>query len=490
MTELLENPNFKLGTDARGSENFLISKVLSAVNPENYQLAKAGLTGRNVNLYSLSGFLKGVTAENQSVAGRILKMASKETSLPSLTGMNSDAAVKYLDEISKLSSPKAKSLYIEGMSELSGDKIDDVLQIIRTAKPEDARYASSIISGMGRGLTKAQAEKMVQLIKQSGRNLSVNDAANISVLGTCDEIPVSKFLQRILNNKSIPDSQLQDLTCRYIKVSQKINQASFDIPTELMQKYQKKLINEDEFCKLTDEIAATFKQKQETLIQKLPDMYERLLQNKSLTQADCKNIFSQISIDNADIIEKFALNPKALKINFSIATPKNISKLEKLADMGVPRDMQEALWTVIKNPGNKEKKYFEVIQNLLKRDPEIAGRNVRDVLLKINDQTIKYTDDILQRQDLSISQIGKLLDNVQRSANPERIIKLVRDKSLRGEDIPKVLDDCVFNLYEKNPELVRKALDYKVDLQVLNPKATSFFGSSNVAISPNMVFAL
>ena len=483
LSELLDNPKFKLGTDSQGNENYLISRVLSAVSPENYALAKSSILNRNVNLYAVSDFLKGVTLENQHVAKRILDMALKDTRLPDLKSLDAGAAAKYLDEVAKIKNPKIQSQYIEVMNNLRSDKIDEILQIVRTAKPEDAKFASSLVSCITSGLKKEEAESIIKMIEQSGRNLSVREVCNLTVLSHCDEIPVAQFVQRMLSNKSVPDKQLEILTCKYIEIAQKIKDSNFVLPADFVKKCNSGTLKKEEIIRLKEQLFDEFIQKQDEIIKKLPDVFEKLLQNKNLKSYEFEDILFQISMDNIGIIEKYALNPKISKINLAIAKPENISEIEKLADIGLPRKMQSRFLPIIKKSDQYAEKRLEVLQRLLKKEADYSEDDLAKIIYRIDGSTIKYIDEIVQRENLSLHQKGLLLDDISWNSNTENIMKLVRDKSIKGEYFTQILEDTVFDLYEKNPELVKKALDLKVALQVVDPKAKSLFSADFVAIT-------
>ena len=455
LSELLENPEFKLGVEKDCYDNYyFISKVLSVVTPENYAMAKTALIERNTDLYWLADFLKDVTSENQSIAKQILNMASKDTVLPRLKQLNIDYAAKYLDEISKIKNPEIQSQYISVIYNLKPDNIDEILQIIRTAKPENSKHAISLISCITRGLEKEEAEPILKMIEQSGRNLSSDEIANLAILSNCENIPVAQFVKRILSNKSVSDSQLQHLTYQYLEAVQKIKGTKFDTV-----------------------------QKQDELIEKLPDILEKLLKNKNLQPYELESIFSQISLDNIGVIEKHAFSPKITKINLAAIKPDNIAEIEKLADLGVSMAMQEHLLPVIKNSGEFKEKQLEILPKLLNRENSLVWEELPKILSSIDDTTVKYIDEIIDRQDFSLSTITLLLKKIQTGQNTENIMKLLKDKGLKSEYLTQISEPSVFQLYEKNPELVKKALDLKVDLQVKNPKSKSSLSNDVVPLT-------
>ena len=483
LSELLENPKFKLGADEKGMENYLISKVLSVVTPENSQLAKSALIERNIDLYDLSKFLKDVTGENQSVAKRILAYASKDVPLPNLNSLDLDLATKYLDEISKINNPQVQSQYVRAISDISKDNFDEVLQIIRTTSPENSKHASSLISCINRGLKKDEAELLINMIEQSGRKLSIDDVVNIAVLGSGNDVQASKFLERILNNKSISDHQLQSIMCKYYGVTNKIKDTEFQIPLDLKRQYSKGLITQAEYDKAIMDLYENNLKKQDELVKTLPDILDSLFKNKNLDSLEVENIFSQITPKNIEVVKQYAQNPKISKMSLGIISPENISEVERLADINIPNTMQGTLLQSIQQAGGNKDKFYEVLPKLLPKEIVSDGKNIKEVLSKIDDKTIKYIDEILQREDLTLAQINSLLNGLHNSANVENIMKLVKNRSLKPEYFTQILEPQVFKLYEKNPELVGKALDLKVPLLVSNPKCKSLFGSSTVLIT-------
>ena len=483
LSELLENPEFKLGVEKDCYDNYyFISKVLSVVTPENYAMAKTALIERNTDLYLLADFLKDVTSENQSIAKQILNMASKDTVLPRLKHLNINYAAKYLDEVSKIKNPEIQSQYIDVIYNLKPDNIDEILQIIRTAKPENSKHTISLLSCITRGLKKEEAEPILKMIEQSGRNLNSGEIANLAVLSNCENIPAAKFVKRILSNKSVSDRQLQNLTYQYIETVQKIKGTKFDTP-ELHYKFNKDLINKQEYNRLSEQLFNEFVQKQDELIEKLPDILEKLLKNKNLQPYELESIFSQISLDNIGVIEKYAFSPKITKINLAAIKPDNIAEIEKLADLGVSMAMQEHLLPVIKNSGEFKEKQLEILPKLLNRENSLVWEELPKILSSIDDTTVKYIDEIIDRQDFSLSTITLLLKKIQTGQNTENIMKLLKDKGIKSEYLTQISEPSVFQLYEKNPELVKKALDLKVDLLVQNPKSKSFLSNDVVLLT-------
>lgn len=413
-TELLDNPQFKLGTDKDGMENYLISKVISSVNSKNYELAQTALLKRNVNLYQLSDFLKDVTAENQTLAKRILNMASKDTILPDLSWVNYEATAKYLDEIEKINNPKAQNLYIEAMDGLKAQKLDEILNIIKTTKPANAKQASAVITCFNRGLDNTEyINNFVNVIEKSGRKLDNSTIANLTVLGSCDELPISKFIERIIRNKAIPDNELYFLTDKYISTAQKIKSRGFYLTDQIKNDLMLDKMSNDECIKTVVKLMAEYEQKQVSTVEKLPVVLEKLYENKNLTPSQIENIFSKIDAENIDIIEKYALCPE-------------IGELDKL----------------------------------------LCKTEVKEIESVFNSAILKYKGEILKaRKDLPENQVNEILERMERDeASRERIMKIVNDKSIKDEYITELLCEKDFEMYQKNPQLALRALDLKIPL--------------------------
>lgn len=308
ITEILDNPNFKLGkTDL---ENYNLSKVLSHVTPETYSMAKSAIFNGNVNWHSLAEFMKGVTSANREVAERIVAFASEGTRLPNLSNLNLEMASQYLDEVAKINNPEAQSLYVEAMDFLDG-RTDEILEIIRTTKPENAKHASAVITSMNHTSASVnEIEEIVSIIEQSGRKLNNSEISNLVVLSGADEVPLKQFITRILNNKSIPDESLEHFTYQYLRNVEKINSASCDYEL-FYEKFSKGLISEEEFNQICSRINT---EKKLLTIEKLPEILENLSKNKSLTTSDVEHIFEKITVDNIEMIEKNALSPEIRKI--------------------------------------------------------------------------------------------------------------------------------------------------------------------------------
>lgn len=479
LSELLEDANFKLGADETGYENFLISKVISVVTPENYQIAKNVLIKHNVNLYD-ADFLKAITLENKEIAAGILRLASRETRLPELQYINPKAAAKYLDEISRINDPKIRSRYLEVVGNITADNVEDVLQVVKTTKPEDIKLGCAAIEGITYGFKKEELVPVLDAIKQSGRNLNIRDISNICIVVKSTDILTAQIFKRILNNKSIPDNQVKNLIEQYIGVVSRIQNTGFEIPNDIYTKLSKGLLKKDEYNALAEKAFEEFGQKQTGLIKKLPDVLDNLLQNKNLTFNEAIEIFSQISTGNIAVIEKYVLSPKIKNMSLHYTSPGTMPVLEKLADIGVSKEFQKNLLNIIKTTEKNDKKRLEILPELLKRRTVLDEKNIRDIIFQIDDTTIKYADEIIGRQDLSLGQINELLKIIKQGGNADNIMKLVRDKSLKSEYFTQILDEPVFKLYEKNPELVKKALDLKAPLRVFNQNSVSFDAITDV----------
>lgn len=482
LTELLENPNFKLGKNEM--ENFNISEVLSVIKSENYKIAQIALLKRNANLNQLSNFLKGVTSENQEIAKRILSFASNDTKLPDIKHLNPEIATRYLDEIAKINNPKAQSLYIGNIDSLKirEENIDEILKIIRTTKPKNAKYANAIITSMNcLGKSIKEIESIVNIIEQSGRQLNDNAISNLVILSGIEEIPVAQFIERIVKNKAIPDRELGFLTEKYISITQKVKNHVFHLPHQIEDDLRLGKITETEINNICENLMAEFKQKQVATIEKLPDVLEKLYQNKSLKSHQVGNIFSQLSMDNISLVEKYALNSNITKIDLCSFEPKYIQELESLLKTDIPSYYQKEFLPVLKLQENGGQKRLEVLQDLMKREKTPSAKTIAEVVGKVDKKTLQYIDEIMARKDLTPKQVLFALDNIQCDNNVEGIMKLIKDTSLKGKYFEQVFEESAYKVYEQYPELAKKVLDLNVPLQVRNPKSS--FGNNFAAIT-------
>lgn len=482
LTELLENPNFKLGKNEM--ENFNISEVLSVIKSENYKVAQIALLKRNANLNQLSNFLKDVTSENQEIAKRILSFASNDTKLPDIKHLNPEIATRYLDEIAKINNPKAQSLYIGNIDSLKirEENIDEILKIIRTTKPKNAKYANAIITSMNcLGKSIKEIESIVNIIEQSGRQLNDNAISNLVILSGIEEIPVAQFIERIVKNKAIPDRELGFLTEKYISITQKVKNHVFHLPHQIEDDLRLGKITETEINNICENLMAEFKQKQVATIEKLPDVLEKLYQNKSLKSHQVGNIFSQLSMDNISLVEKYALNSNITKIDLCSFEPKYIQELESLLKTDIPSYYQKEFLPVLKLQENGGQKRLEVLQDLMKREKTPSAKTIAEVVGKVDKKTLQYIDEIMARKDLTPKQVLFALDNIQCDNNVEGIMKLIKDTSLKGKYFEQVFEESAYKVYEQYPELAKKVLDLNVPLQVRNPKSS--FGNNFAAIT-------
>lgn len=482
ISELLENPNFKLGKNEM--ENFNISEILSVVKPENYEVAKIALLKRNANINQLSDFLKGVTSENQEIAKRILSFASNDTRLPDLTYLNPEIATRYLDEVAKINNPQAQSLYLGNMDSLKirEENIDEILKIIRTTKPENAKHASAIITSMNySGKSIKEIEPIVNMIEQSGRQLNDNTISSLVVFSGIEEIPVAQFIERIVKNKAISDRELYFLTNKYISIAQKVKSQGFHLPQQIEDDLRLGKITEAEFNKTCEKLMEEFEQKQAATIQKLPDVLEKLYQNKSLNANQVEDIFSQLSMNNISLVEKYALNPNITKIDLCAFEPKYIQELESLLKTDIPSYYQKEFLPILRLQENVGQKRLEVLQDLMKREKSPSVKTIAEAVEKVDEKTLQYIDEIIARKDLTPKQVLFVLDHIQRGDNVKCLMKLVKDKSLKGKYFEQVFEEGAYKMYEQYPELAKRALDLNVPLQVWNPKGS--FDNSYAAIT-------
>ena len=78
---------------------------------------------------------------------------------------------------------------------------NEILKIIRTTKPKNAKYANAIITSMNcTGKSIKEIKSIVNIIEQSGRQLNDNAISNLVILSGIEEIPVAQFIERIVKS--------------------------------------------------------------------------------------------------------------------------------------------------------------------------------------------------------------------------------------------------------------------------------------------------
>lgn len=458
INELLKNPNFQLGKNEM--ENFNISQILLGLTPDNYGFAKKALIKRNVKLNQLPDFIKGVTQKNQAVAERILGFASKDTVLPNIESLNPEIATKYLDEIAKLNNPEAQSLYIEVIENLDEQNINEVLKLIRTTKPENAKRTSAIINSLNHSSID-EIEPIINLFEQNGRQLDNSIISNLTVLNKLDDIPVSSFIERLAKNKTISDKEINILTEKYVPVAEKFNPENISIPTDICRKVNEGKISTTE----VEELIAKLEQEQTTQLNKLPDILEKLYQNKNITSGYIAGIFSNISPDNFSVVEKYALTPEITRINISASKSKYMQEIEHLLKTDIPSFEHKHLFNVLKLQDKGGEKRFEILQDLIKREKKPDYTNITNAISKIDEKTLPYIDEIVARKDLTPKQVLSLLDHIQKGGDVKNLIKLLRNKNIESKYLKQILEGKIpQEMFEQYPELVKKASELKVPL--------------------------
>ena len=458
INELLKNPNFQLGKNEM--ENFNISQILLGLTPDNYEFAKQTLIKRTVKLNQLPNFIKGVTPKNQAIAERILDFASKDTVLPNIKSLNPEIATKYLDEIAKINNPEAQSLYVEVIKEINEQNVDEVLKLIRTTKPENAKRTSTIINSLNHSSVD-EIEPIINLFEQNGRQLDNSIISNLTVLNKLDDIPVSNFIERLAKNKTISDNEISILTEKYIPVAEKFNPENISIPTELYGKINEGKISATE----VEELIAKLEQEQTTQLNKLPDILEKLYQNKNLTSGYIADIFSNISPDNFSVVEKYALTPEITRIDISASKSKYMQEIEHLLKTDVPSFEHKHFFNVLKLQDKGGEKRFEILQDLIKREKKPDYTNITNAISKIDEKTLPYIDEIVARKDLTPEQISLLLDHIQSGGDVKNLIKLLKNKNIESKYLKQILEgEIPQEMFEQYPELVKKASELKVPL--------------------------
>lgn len=458
INELLKNPNFQLGKNEM--ENFNISQILLGLTPDNYEFAKQALIKRNVKLNQLPDFIKGVTPQNQTIAERILCFASKDTVLPNIESLNPEIATKYLDEITKLNNPEAQSLYVEVIENLDEQNINEVLKLIRTTKPEKTKRTSAIINSLNHSSVD-EIEPIINLFEQNGRQLDNRIISNLTVLNKLDDIPVSSFIEQLAKNKTISDKELSILTEKYVQVARKFDPENISIPTELYRKINEGKISATE----VEELIAKLEQEQTTQFNKLPDILGNLYQNKNLTPGYIADIFSNISPDNFSVVEKYALTPEITRIDISESKSKYMQEIEHLLKTDIPNFEHKHFFNVLKLQDKGGEKRFEILQDLIKREKKPDYTNITNAISKIDEKTLPYIDEIVARKDLTPEQISLLLDHIQSDGDVKNLIKLLKNKNIESKYLKQILEGSIpQEMFEQNPELVKKASELKVPL--------------------------
>lgn len=458
INELLKNPNFQLGKNEM--ENFNISQILLGLTPDNYEFAKQALIKRNVKLNQLPDFIKGVTPQNQTIAERILGFASKDTVLPNIESLNPEIATKYLDEITKLNNPEAQSLYVEVIENLDEQNINEVLKLIRTTKPEKTKRTSAIINSLNHSSVD-EIEPIINLFEQNGRQLDNRIISNLTVLNKLDDIPVSSFIEQLAKNKTISDKELSILTEKYVQVARKFDPENISIPTELYRKINEGKISATE----VEELIAKLEQEQTTQLNKLPDILGNLYQNKNLTPSYIVDIFSNISPDNFSVVEKYALTPDITRIDISASESKYMQEIEHLLKTDIPNFEHKHFFNVLKLQDKGGEKRFEILQDLIKREKKPDYTNITNAISKIDEKTLPYIDEIVSRKDLTPKQVSLLLDHIQCGGDVKNLIKLLKNKNIESKYLKQILEGSIpQEMFEQNPELVKKASELKVPL--------------------------
>lgn len=458
INELLKNPNFQLGKNEM--ENFNISQILLGLTPDNYEFAKQALIKRNVKLNQLPDFIKGVTPQNQTIAERILGFASKDTVLPNIESLNPEIATKYLDEITKLNNPEAQSLYVEVIENLDEQNINEVLKLIKTTKPEKTKRTSAIINSLNHSSVD-EIEPIINLFEQNGRQLDNRIISNLTVLNKLDDIPVSSFIEQLAKNKTISDKELSILTEKYVQVARKFDPENISIPTELYRKINEGKISATE----VEELIAKLEQEQTTQLNKLPDILGNLYQNKNLTPSYIADIFSNISPDNFSVVEKYALTPDITRIDISASESKYMQEIEHLLKTDIPNFEHKHFFNVLKLQDKGGEKRFEILQDLIKREKKPDYTNITNAISKIDEKTLPYIDEIVSRKDLTPKQVSLLLDHIQCGGDVKNLIKLLKNKNIESKYLKQILEGSIpQEMFEQNPELVKKASELKVPL--------------------------
>ena len=299
-------------------------------------------------------------------------------------------------------------MYVEVIENLDEQNINEVLKLIRTTKPENAKRTSAIINSLNHSSID-EIEPIINLFEQNGRQLDNRIISNLTVLNKLDDIPVSSFIEQLAKNKTISDKELSILTEKYVQVARKFDPENISIPTELYRKINEGKISATE----VEELIAKLEQEQTTQLNKLPDILGNLYQNKNLTPSYIADIFSNISPDNFSVVEKYALTPEITRIDISESKSKYMQEIKHLLKTDIPSFEHKHFFNVLNLQDKGGEKRFEILQDLIKREKKPDYTNITNAISKIDEKTLPYIDEIVARKDLTPEQISLLLDHIQ-----------------------------------------------------------------------------
>ena len=362
-------------------------------------------------------------------------------------------------------------MYVEVIKEINEQNVDEVLKLIRTTKPENAKRTSAIINSLNHSSID-EIEPIINLFEQNGRQIDNSIISNLTVLNKLDDIPVSNFIERLAKNKTISDKEISILTEKYVPVAERFNPENISIPDDICKKVIEGKISTTE----VEELMAKLEQEQTTQLNKLPDILEKLCQNKNLTSDYITSIFSEISPDNFSVVEKYALTPEITRIDISASKSKYMQEIEHLLKTDIPSYKHEDIFNVLKLQDKGGEKRFEILQDLIKREKKPDYTNITNAISKIDEKTLPYIDEIVARKDLTPEQVSFVLDHIQRGGDVKNLIKLLKNKDIESKYLKQILEGQIpQEMFEQYPELVKKASELKVSLI-----GCDFFNAKNV----------
>ena len=455
FSELLDNPEFKLPEDEL--ECYRLSKVISTVTPENIDIVQKAVLS-NVKAYDLDVFTKGITKENKALASRILDLVEGEVKLPPMSSLKPEHLEKYLDKVEKISDSEARKLYIEALEYLADSNVNEVLPLIKSSDPAEAKHAAAVIKALGRGFDKAsEIEPAITLIEKSGRQIHNDALVNLAILSRNLNSDSLKFFKKILSNPNIHDYDLESYLIAYMR---QVENAEKTIKLRLSNSFNLGEISEQEFSKrfsnLDNEVTR--------YLQEVDHLLEDLTQNKELSQREVLEIYRATKVDNIGILKTYATNPAIKRIDPSaINVLTKTEDIEAIVATDIPKYYQREILPVIRIAEEGGTKRLEIAQNLAQR--KIMSKNIANIIRSIDDETMKYIDDILARTDFDDKTISYLIEQIK-NGKGEVVKELLQNPKLKQGYLKAIIRDneLIMPVYKANPEQIVTALEHKMPL--------------------------
>ena len=456
FSELLDNPEFKLPEDEL--EGYRLSKVINAVTPENIDIAQKAIL-RGVKAYNLDEFTKGITKENKALASRILDLVEGEIELPTLDLLEPQHLEKYLDKVEKISNPEARKYYIEALGYLVDSNTDKILSLIKqTESITEAKHAAALIQSLSRGIENIdEIEPVIKLIEKSGRQLHNSTLVNLAVLSKGLDSDILDFFKNTLNNPRIHDYDLESYLLAYTK---QVEDAKKTIQLYLSNSFNTGEISKEEFIKRFGNIDAETSK----YLQEVRTLLDTLTKNEGLSQHEVLDIFRKTKIGNIDILKTYAASPTIRKIDPSaIDTSTKIEDVEAILKMDISKSAQRNILPIIKTGKDGAEKRLEIVQKLTQR--EVSSDKIAKIIRSLNDETMKYIDDILARTDFDDKAISFLIEQIKNGKG--KIVKeLLQNPKIKQEYLEDIIrnEKLIMPEYKANPEKIISALEHKLPL--------------------------